>query len=62
MIGKKVEKYSGKPFKSGNKINTVKSVTEHPYREGKSAYTFEEDDSFVSVEQCKMIDSEKHEA
>jgi len=59
MIGKKVEKYSGKPFKSGKRVNTVKSIAPHPHRDGKEAYTFEEDDSFVSVEQCKIVEEKK---
>lgn len=54
MIGQKVEKKSGKPFKSTLKVNTVKSVISHPILQGEEAYTFEEDDSYVSV--CQMLD------
>lgn len=48
----KVIKKSGKPFKSGLKVNTVKSTTtnQNTLRE---AYIFEEDDSVVDVIQCK---------
>lgn len=51
----KVKKISGKPFKSGNKINTVAGIIDHPKRKGKKAYIFEEDDSYVSIEICKEI-------
>jgi len=54
MKGKKVVKISGKPFKSGLKENTVKDIISHPKLEGKLAYLFYEDDSFVSVEMCKL--------
>jgi len=56
MKGKKVIKISGKPFKSGLKVNTIKDIITHPKREGKEAYLFYEDDSFVSVEMCKIIE------
>lgn len=56
MIGQKVEKKSGKPFKSTFKVNTVKGIIPHPILTGKHAYTFEEDDSYVSVVQCKTHD------
>lgn len=42
----KVEKKSGKPFKSKLKVNTVKGTTINP-NTGKAAYTFIEDDSIV---------------
>jgi len=29
-ISKKVAKHSGKPFKSGQKVNTVRGVIDHP--------------------------------
>lgn len=51
----KVEKKSGKPFKSGNKINTVKETIQHPILKDEMAYTFYEDDSYVSVVMCKVI-------
>lgn len=57
--GKKAVKLSGKPFKSTLKENTIKDIIDHPALEGKKAYVFYEDDSFVRVEQCKVIlDSE----
>ena len=63
-IGKKVEKYSGKPFKSQLCVNTVKNVD---YMEVTSkgqtikeiCYTFEEDDSMVSVDKCKIVEDGK---
>ena len=51
----KVTKISGKPFKSGNKINTVNGVIEHPILPGKKAYTFLEDDSYVRVDVCVKV-------
>lgn len=58
MIGLKVKKKSGKPFKSRLKVNTVKSVISHPILHGEEAYTFEEDESYVSCCQCKVIEDE----
>lgn len=49
----KVKKKSGKPFKSGNAINTVKGEIEHPKLKGEKAYIFYEDDSYVSVVMCE---------
>ena len=53
MIGKKVCKESGKPFKSGKKVNTVKEVVLHPDNIDEYAFTFEEDDSYVGCVVCK---------
>ena len=51
-----VVKKSGKPFKSGKKIASIKGIIDHPYRPtGSKAYTFYDDDSCVSVEQVKFI-------
>jgi hypothetical protein len=50
-IGKKVKKFSGKPFKSMFKTNTVKAVVPHPVT-GEESFTFEEDESVVSVKTC----------
>ena len=50
----KVRKRSGKPFKSGEKINTVKGETTNP-NTGKPAYTFYEDDSIVDQQICKEV-------
>lgn len=57
MIAKinNVKKKSNKPFKSGNKINTVKDIVDHPKLIGEKAYTFYEDDSYVSVVICESI-------
>ena len=52
-IGKQVYKHkSGKPFKSGLKVNTVNGVIIHPILDI-PAYTFEEDDSYVECRRCK---------
>lgn len=54
-IGLKVIKHkSGKPFKSGLKINTIKGVINHPIL-NILAYTFEEDDSYVECRRCQII-------
>ena len=52
MIGMRVKKPSGKPFKSGNKINTVKEIVDYPNREGVKAFSFYEDDSVVDCNNC----------
>jgi len=52
MIGKRVYKKSGKPFKSTEKVNTVSGVTINP-NTNKKAFTFEEDDSIVDCFICK---------
>lgn len=52
-----VYKPSGKKFKSGRLINTVKGITTNPHT-NKEAYTFEEDDSIVDVRTCKEVDPE----
>lgn len=54
-FGDKVKKRSNKPFKSGNKINTIESITINP-KTDKIAYTFEEDDSVVDCWKCKKVD------
>lgn len=57
-VGTKVFKLSGKPFKSGFVVNTVKGVVEHPNKidpetnTGVPAYTFFEDDSIVEASAC----------
>ena len=57
-IGKKVFKgnissgvANNKPFKSGEKFNTVKDVINHP-KLNIPAYVFEEDDSYVECRRC----------
>lgn len=54
MIGMRVKKTSPKPFKSGNKVNTVKGIVDHPEPKlaGIKAFTFEEDDSVVECRRC----------
>lgn len=55
-IGKQVSKQkSGKPFKSGNKINTVKGIINHPQL-NISAFTFLEDDSYVECRKCCIVE------
>ncbi len=54
LIGKKVRKKSARPFKSTFRVNTVKAVIIHPIL-GEAAYTFEEDDSYVSVKRCEEV-------
>jgi hypothetical protein len=50
-----IGKYKLKPFKSGNKVNTIKGVIPHPNLEGLMAYTFEEDESYVECRRCEII-------
>lgn len=54
-IGKQVRKKSGKPFKSGFLINTVKDTctNEHDPKK-RTAFTFEEDESMVNIDQCEL--------
>ncbi len=57
-IGLKVEKKSGKPFKSTYKFATVKSITVNP-NSNKPAFTFFEDDSIVDSESCRLQNNKK---
>jgi hypothetical protein len=50
-IGDKVRKKSRKPFKSREKINTVKAITKNPYTD-RLAFSFIEDSSVVDAYQC----------
>jgi hypothetical protein len=59
-IGQKVRKTSGranqlcsKPFKSGNRTNTVKEIVNHPQL-NVPAFTFLEDDSVVECRRCLL--------
>ena len=55
-VGDKVAKLeSGKPFKSGNKWNTVKEIINHPLL-NIPAFTFIEDDSYVECRRCYKFD------
>ena len=54
-IGKQVcKRSSGKPFKSGEKINTVKGVVNHPQL-NIPAFTFIEDESYVECRKCHLV-------
>jgi hypothetical protein len=54
--GQRVQKLSGKPFKSSEKVNTVKSVTTNPqHPDNPPAYTFIEDDSVVGAAMCEIV-------
>lgn len=53
IIGRQVSKFSGKPFKSRLKFNTIKGVTCNPHT-GKTAFTFVEDDSIVDADMCQL--------
>ena len=55
LIGRKVMKRTGKPFKSTLKTNTIKSVITHEIT-GRPAFTFYEDDSYVELHKCSMVD------
>jgi len=55
-IGKKVIKLSGKPFKSSFKMNTIRGIIDHPVLISEQAYIFHEDDSYVSIKMCKIIE------
>lgn len=50
-IGDKVVKKSSKPFKSGNKVATVKGTVNHPVL-NLPAFTFYEDESIVECRKC----------
>jgi hypothetical protein len=56
----KVIKKSHKPFKSGLQIATVRGTIKHPELalKGKDeeAYLFYEDDSYVAVKMCEVIE------
>jgi len=54
FVGDKVQKKSRKPFKSKEKVNTVKSITKNPYS-FRIAFSFIEDDSIVDAYQCKKV-------
>ena len=52
FVGKKVRKKSGKPFKSGSKVNTVKHLVSH-LETSKTGFAFLEDDSVVEAWRCE---------
>ena len=49
--GTRVVKKSRRPFKSGDKVATIKEITVNPYTD-KEAYSFIEDDSIVETRMC----------
>lgn len=53
-IGMKVKKLSGKPFKSRNKVNTVKGIINHPELK-RPCFIFEEDESCVEILRCLIF-------
>lgn len=56
LIGLVVRKKSNRPFKSGNKIGTVKAIKEHSVT-GHTAFIMLEDDSEVEAFRCVKLDS-----
>jgi len=55
VIGKKVKRTSGKPFRSGLMENTITDVCIHPAVISELAFTFAEDDSVISVNFCEVV-------
>ncbi len=59
-VGKQVRKCGNraganvKPFKSGNMVNTVKGVINHPQL-NVPAFTFTDDDSYVACNRCLLV-------
>lgn len=54
LVGQKVCKISGKPFKSRSKVNTVSGFS-FSVQTGKPTLTFIEDDSEVEAFRCKIF-------
>ena len=55
-----VKKKSGKPFKSGKKVNSVKGiVTNENDPQKRNAYIFYDDDSVVNTDICEIITKNK---
>lgn len=55
-----VKKKSGKPFKSGKKVNLVKGiVTNENDPQKRNAYIFYDDDSVVNTDICEIITKNK---
>lgn len=57
LVGTRVKKNSGRPFKSGNKVNIVKDVVRNP-NTNLWAVSFFEDDSAVDVKQVRFAGAE----
>jgi hypothetical protein len=54
-VGRQCKKKSPKPFKSGEKINTIKGIVNHPHL-NVPAYVFHEDDSYVECRRVEILD------
>ena len=55
-----IKKKSGKPFKSGKKVNSVKGiVTNENDPQKRNAYIFDDDDSVVNTDICEIITKNK---
>ena len=55
-----VKKKSGKPFKSGKKVNSVKGIVINENDPQKrNAYIFYDDDSVVNIDICEIITKNK---
>ena len=55
-----VKKKSGKPFKSGKKVNSVEGiVTNENDPQKRNAYIFYDDDSVVNTDICEIITKNK---
>lgn len=55
-----VKKKSGKPFKSGKKVNSVKGIVANENDPQKrNAYIFYDDDSVVNTDICEIITKNK---
>ena len=54
LIGKTVRKKSNKPFKSGDKVGTVKAIVSHAIT-GNTAFVMLEDSSEVEAFRCVVV-------
>ena len=57
MIGKRIRKCSGKPFKSKLKAATVVDIIEHPQTQ-RPAFLLKEDGTIVAAIQCELYSDE----
>lgn len=55
-IGKRVKKKSGKPFKSGEKVNTVTGIVVVKELGDVACYTFVEDEAWVECFRCALAE------
>ena len=55
-IGKRVKKFSGNPFKSSLKVNTVTEVIINEELGGVACYKFAEDDTWVECFRCVAVE------